>query len=91
LDVRQRIIDLRIAVGVSTNKLAKIAGIGQSTLSDIESGKVKPSIDTLEKICISLGVSLAEFFTEEKKIANSRISRLNPEQRQALEKFLETL
>lgn len=43
-------------------KLAKIAGVGQSTLSYIENGKQSPTIDILERICSAFGVTLAEFF-----------------------------
>lgn len=91
MDVRQRITSLRKEAGITTNKLAKLASVGQSTLSDIESGKVKPSIDTLEKICQALGISLSEFFSDEQPSVGSRINLLTSRQRDALERFLETL
>jgi transcriptional regulator with XRE-family HTH domain len=91
MDVAKRIINLRENAGLSTNRLAKLAGIGQSTLSDIEKGKVKPSIDSLEKICETLGISMSDFFTESKLPTSDRINRLTPKQREALEVFLNTL
>ena len=91
MDVAKRIINLRENAGLSTNRLAKLAGIGQSTLSDIEKGKVKPSIDSLEKICETLGISMSDFFTENKLPMSDRINRLTPKQREALELFLKTL
>lgn len=91
MDVRERIIELRKASGFSTNKLAKLASVGQSTLSDIESGKVKPSIDTLEKICNALGITMSTFFNDDESLPNERLNRLTPEQREALERFLDTL
>jgi transcriptional regulator with XRE-family HTH domain len=63
--VAERIIQLRTRKGYSTNKLAQLAEIGQSTLREIEIGKKSPNIVTLEKICQALDISLAEFFSED--------------------------
>ncbi|MCG9967446.1 helix-turn-helix transcriptional regulator [Pelotomaculum terephthalicicum JT] len=65
MDVPARIIELRKQKGHSTNKLAKLAGIGQSTLREIEIGQKQPTIYTIEKICSALGIELYEFFAAE--------------------------
>ena len=55
------IADERMKRGLSQNQLAKLAGIPQSVLSDIECGKTKaPRIDTLQAIAAALGVTVDE-------------------------------
>ena len=51
--------ELRLKRGLSQNALARRAGIKQSVLSYIESGRTKnPRIDTLAAIAAALGVSV---------------------------------
>ncbi|WP_425058544.1 hypothetical protein SCACP_32020 [Sporomusa carbonis] len=64
-DVGKRIIELRQRKEWSQYKLYKEAGIGQTTLSEIESGKKAPTVTTLAKICQALEISLADFFSED--------------------------
>lgn len=85
-----RLKEVRERIGMSQYRLAKVSGISQSTISDIENGKMSPSVDTMYRLCSALGVTLSEFFSDEQP-SSDRISRLTPEQRQALDKFLETL
>jgi len=63
IDVGKRVIELREQKGWSQYKLYKLAGIGQTTLSEIESNKKAPTVTTLAKICEALDISLAEFFS----------------------------
>lgn len=65
MDFSKRIIQMRNTKGISTNKLAKMAGISQSFMRDIEMGKSQPTIDTLEKICSALEIELVDLFLEE--------------------------
>lgn len=51
----------RVKRGLSQNQLAKMAGVPQSVICDIESGKTKaPRIDTLKAIAAALGVTVDE-------------------------------
>ena len=61
VDIREKIINLREKKGWSQYRLYKEANIGQSTLSQIESGARCPNVTTLRKIASALGVSMAEF------------------------------
>lgn len=55
------ISDERVKRGLSQNQLAKMAGVPQSVICDIESGKTKaPRIDTLQAIASALGVTVDE-------------------------------
>jgi transcriptional regulator with XRE-family HTH domain len=68
IDVGKRVIELREQKGWSQYKLYKLAVIGQTTLSEIESGKKVPTVTTLAKICNALEVSLSDFFSEDETI-----------------------
>lgn len=48
----------REAAGMSQMKLARLAGITPSALSQIESGDVQPSLATLRRLARALGLSL---------------------------------
>lgn len=64
MDVGRKITELRTAQGISLTNLAKRSGIAQSSLSYIESGKAQPTVETVEKICTALGITLSEFFSD---------------------------
>jgi|GEM_PF-528999 len=59
MDIASRIVDLRKERGYSTTKLARMAGIAQSTLREIEIGKTSPTWDTIMKVCQALGIGVA--------------------------------
>jgi len=57
----EQIRDIRTALGWSQFRLAEKAGVSQSAIGDIESGRRNnPSIKTLWRISKALGVSLSE-------------------------------
>ena len=92
MDVGKRIVNLRLKQGMSTNKLANLAGISQSYLRDIELGKKHPTVEYLSYICDALKISLKDFFDEEKdKELEISISKLSEIQQSKLIDFLNTL
>lgn len=92
MNVAQRLKYLREKRGITTNKLANLAGISQSHLREIELGQRNPTVETLSYFCEALGVSLEEFFHEEEGEVSaflmSAIKRLSTEQQIALADFL---
>ena len=60
---REIIRNKRIKLGISQNELAKLVGITQPFMNEIESGRKNPSIDVLQKICLELSI---EMFCDEK-------------------------
>ena len=46
----------RIEKGLSQNKLAKLVGITQPFMNEIESGRKSPSIEVLIRICEELDI-----------------------------------
>lgn len=62
-NIGNRVHELRIKHGLSQEQLALMAEITPSYLGQIERNIKNPTIRIIEKICISMGVSLADFFS----------------------------
>lgn len=97
MDIGKRIAYFRKQKGYSVNKLANLSGVSQSYLRDIELDNKNPTVAFLTIVCNALGISLQDFFNDEDTISITnnpllqRIYKLNPEQQEALLKFLDTL
>lgn len=98
INIGERIAYFRTSKGFTVNRLANKAGISQSYLREIEMGHyTNPSVDVLDVLCNTLGISLKEFFDTDTEIHNiddsllKEISRLAPEQREYLRLFLRSL
>lgn len=92
IDVAKRLIYLREMRGITTNKLANLAGISQSDVRKIELGTSNPTVETLSYFCDVLGVSLSEFFNEDENELNeilvSSLKKLNEQQQLKLADFI---
>ena len=75
MNISERIIYLRNKQNISQYKLAKLAGISQAGLSNLEQGKKQPTVQTLEKILSALNITWSEFFGE------NDLPELSPENR----------
>lgn len=64
-EVGKRIRYLRRLQGLTSEELAKLAGVSQSMISQIERGQVSPSLETLWKLSHSLKVAVFSFFETE--------------------------
>ena len=95
MNTGERIKSLREMKGLTVNKLANMAGLSQSFLRDIELGNKKPTVETLSLFCDALGISLSEFFNDEKSEINpclrSSIMKLNDKQQMKLAEFLNSV
>lgn len=97
MNIGERITYFREQKGYSVNKLANLSGVSQSYLRDIELEKKNPTVAFLRIVCYALNISLQDFFNEDSTstIADNpliqKIYKLNPEQQEALLKFLDTL
>ena len=60
--VGKKIQKIRKQRGITQEKLAEMIGIEVPSLSNIETGKFSPSIDTLQKLSSVLNVSPWEFY-----------------------------
>jgi transcriptional regulator with XRE-family HTH domain len=59
-----RLAELRKEHRYSIRKLGERAGVSASLISDVERGKVEPSISTLKRLSDALGTVLTYFFSE---------------------------
>ena len=95
--IGERIKYFRMQKGYSTNKLANESGISQSYLRDIELQNKNPTIEIINLICKTLGITLKQFFDDDTSdsINNDpliqKIFQLNSEQRETLLAFLKTI
>jgi transcriptional regulator with XRE-family HTH domain len=62
--IGERLAQLRKEHRYSIRKLADRAGVSASLVSDVERGKVEPSISTLKRLSDALGTTLTYFFSE---------------------------
>lgn len=58
MKLNERLKQLRSARGLSLRALSEMTGIDIKNLSQIESGKNSPTLNTTEKICKALGVRI---------------------------------
>ena len=64
MNISYRIKQLRQMNNIKSNELASLIGVTPVFLSYLEKGTKKPSIDTLEKICTALNITLSDFFND---------------------------
>ncbi len=98
INIGKRITYLRTSKGFTVNYLANKSGISQSYLREIEMGRYSnPSVDVLDVLCNTLGISLKEFFDIDTEIHDmddsllKEIAQLTPEQRDLLRLFLKSI
>jgi transcriptional regulator with XRE-family HTH domain len=60
--IGKRLRELRASAGLSLRQLAKLIGASPSLLSQIENGKVTPSVDTLYVLASALETPVTSFF-----------------------------
>jgi transcriptional regulator with XRE-family HTH domain len=65
MDVKDRIKLLMDEKGWSAYKLAKEANLPQSTISHLFKRNNAPTIPTIEAICKTFGITMAQFFADE--------------------------
>ena len=60
MTINQAIKNTRYDKGISQNRLAKLSGVRQTSISFWESGRGCPTVDDALRLSIGLGVTLAE-------------------------------
>ncbi len=74
---------MRREKGLSQQELAKLAGVGQDSISAIETGKHEPHPRTLRKLAKALDVEVADFFKEPAPLADAPGEAGQPEPSEA--------
>lgn len=84
---------------ITKYRLSQMTGVTQTVLSRIIKGENIPTIQTIEKICAALNISLAQFFakdenppdlTAEQREIIETWNGLTPEERERLMKIIRT-
>ena len=74
VSIGERLSRLRREHRYSIRNLAQRAGVSASLVSDIEKGKVEPSISTLKRLATAMGTTITFFFSEPEQ-ATGRVIR----------------
>ncbi|MCX4377249.1 MAG: helix-turn-helix transcriptional regulator [Lachnospiraceae bacterium] len=69
MDLGKRLKYFREAKKLSIYKLSQETNVSQGHISDLENGKNQPTIDTLSRLIVPLGITLSEFFNEDGEIS----------------------
>jgi transcriptional regulator with XRE-family HTH domain len=95
MNVGERITYFREQRGITTNKLANMAGLSQSFIRDVELSNKSITIDNLAIVCDALKITLKDFFDEPPENADALnkeltalLNRLSSEQKARLIDFL---
>ena len=83
-EILARVRELCNKRGWTTYRLALESGIGQTTLSNLFKRNNIPTIPTLERICAGFGISLSQFFADDRDATH-----LTDEQQEILKRYVE--
>lgn len=61
-EIGRRLKNIRTKLGLSQRQLARQSGVANATISQIEAGKLNPTVGMLKKVLDGVPVSLGEFF-----------------------------
>ena len=77
MNLGESIRKIRQAKGLSQGEMQKRTGILRSYLSRVENGHTVPSLATLQRLALAMGVALADFFVAEGEGASASAPLLN--------------
>ncbi len=92
-EVAKRIRELREERKLKQNALANLAGVSPTYIYQLERGEKSPTIEYLDHICWGLGITIEQFFSTKKEPSQEtdRLAELTPEQKELLNRFLNSL
>jgi len=68
--IGQRLREIRMQRGLSQRKLARLSGVANATISQIEAGKLNPTVGMLKRVLDGIPINLSEFFSDEPETAD---------------------
>ena len=60
-----RLREIRKSKGLSQEKLSVMSSVNRVSISKYETGRTRPRLDSLEKICAALGVKVSDVVEQE--------------------------
>ena len=67
-EIGRRLREVRDRLGMSQRQLARQSGVANATISQIESGKLNPTVSMLKRILDGVPISLGVFFGDEYEV-----------------------
>lgn len=64
-EIGTRLRMIREQLGLSQRQLARQAGVANATISQVEAGKINPTVSMLKKVLAGIPLSLGEFFADD--------------------------
>ena len=64
-EIGSRLRMIRQQLGLSQRQLARQSGVANATISQVEAGKINPTVSMLKKILDGIPLSLGEFFADD--------------------------
>ncbi len=64
-EIGRRLRDIRTRLKLSQRQLARQSGVANATISQIEAGKLNPTVSMLKRVLDGIPVNLSEFFGDE--------------------------
>jgi len=68
-EIGRRLRDIRTGLGMSQRQLARVSGVANATISQIESNKLNPTVSMLKKVLNGIPISMSEFFADDANFA----------------------
>lgn len=65
-----RLKAIRTRLGLSQRQLARVSGVANATISQIEAGRLNPTVSMLKKVLDGIPISLSEFFADDSDSAD---------------------
>lgn len=82
MEIGERLRHIREEKGMTIYKLSQETGIAHNHISDLERGTRKPSVETLRRLVVPLGITLSELFSD-----GERVSYLNEQEVQLIQNY----
>ena len=64
-ELGRRLRDIRTGMNLSQRQLARQSGVANATISQIEAGKLNPTVSMLKRVLDGIPMNLSEFFGDE--------------------------
>ena len=64
-EIGRRLRTIRTRLGMSQRHLARVSGVANATISQIEAGRLNPTVSMLKKVLDGIPMPLSEFFADD--------------------------
>jgi len=64
-EIGRRLKEIRTSLGISQRHLARVSGVANATISQIEAGRLNPTVSMLKKVLDGVPMSMSEFFADD--------------------------